>query len=31
MIIRARVVVTMDGKPIDNGAVVVSKDRIVDL
>jgi aminodeoxyfutalosine deaminase len=31
MIIRARVVVTMDGPPIDNGAVVVSGDRIVDV
>jgi aminodeoxyfutalosine deaminase len=31
MIIRARVVVTMDGPPIDNGAVVVSRDRIVDV
>jgi aminodeoxyfutalosine deaminase len=31
MIIRARVVVTMDGPPIENGAVVVSEDRIVDL
>ena len=29
MIIRARVVVTMDGPPIENGAVVVSGDRIV--
>src|SRR5436853_1663978 len=31
MSIRARVVVTMDGPPIDNGAVVVSGDRIVDV
>ena len=31
MIIRARVVVTMDGPPIDNGAVVVAEDRIVDV
>ena len=31
MIIRARSVVTMDGPPIDNGAVVVSADRIVDV
>src|SRR5438477_5070082 len=31
MIIRARVVVTMDGPPIDNGAVVVLADRIVDV
>ena len=31
MIIRARVVVTMDGPPIDNGAVVVSTDRIIDV
>ncbi|HUE41024.1 MAG TPA: amidohydrolase family protein [Chthoniobacterales bacterium] len=31
MIIRARVVVTMDGPPIDNGAVVILRDRIVDV
>jgi aminodeoxyfutalosine deaminase len=31
MIVRARIVVTMDGAPIDNGAVVVSENRIVDL
>ena len=31
MIVRARIVVTMDGPPIDNGAVVVSGDRIVDV
>ena len=31
MIIRARVVVTMDGPPIDNGAVAVSGDRITDV
>jgi cytosine/adenosine deaminase-related metal-dependent hydrolase len=31
MIIRARTVVTMDGAPIDNGAVVVAKNRIVDV
>jgi len=31
MIIRARTVVTMDGPPIENGAVVVSADRIVDV
>jgi aminodeoxyfutalosine deaminase len=31
MIIRARVVVTMDGPPIDNGAVAVSGDRISDV
>ena len=31
MIIRARVVATMDGSPIKNGAVVVSADRIVDV
>jgi imidazolonepropionase-like amidohydrolase len=31
MIVRARVVVTMDGPPIDNGAVVVSGDQIVDV
>jgi cytosine/adenosine deaminase-related metal-dependent hydrolase len=30
MIIRARTVVTMDGAPIDNGAVAVSDDRIDD-
>jgi aminodeoxyfutalosine deaminase len=30
MIIRARAVVTMDGAPIDNGAVAVSKSRIDD-
>jgi cytosine/adenosine deaminase-related metal-dependent hydrolase len=30
MIIRARAVVTMDGAPIENGAVVVSGDRIDD-
>jgi aminodeoxyfutalosine deaminase len=30
MIIRARKVVTMDGLPIDDGAVVISKDRIDD-
>jgi cytosine/adenosine deaminase-related metal-dependent hydrolase len=30
MIIRARTVVTMDGAPIENGAVAVSGDRIVD-
>ncbi|MEY2544328.1 MAG: aminodeoxyfutalosine deaminase, partial [Verrucomicrobiota bacterium] len=29
MIIRARVVVTMDGPPIENGAVVVAGDRIL--
>lgn len=28
MIIRARVVVTMDGPPIENGAVAISEDRI---
>jgi cytosine/adenosine deaminase-related metal-dependent hydrolase len=31
MIVRARVVVTMDGPPIENGAVAVSGDRIVDV
>jgi aminodeoxyfutalosine deaminase len=31
MIARARVVVTMDGAPIKNGAVAVSGDRIVDV
>ncbi len=31
MIIRARVVVTMDGLPIENGAVAISQDRIADI
>ena len=31
MIIRARVVVTMDGPPIENGAVAISGDRITDV
>src|SRR5437667_10398088 len=31
MIVRARTVVTMDGAPIENGAVVVSENRIVDV
>jgi cytosine/adenosine deaminase-related metal-dependent hydrolase len=31
MIIRARVVVTMDGPPIENGAVVLSDDRITEV
>jgi aminodeoxyfutalosine deaminase len=31
MIIRARHVVTMDGAPIENGAVAISGDRIVDV
>ena len=31
MIIRARTVVTMDGSPIENGAIVVSENRIVDV
>ena len=31
MIVRARVVVTMDGAPIENGAVAISGDRIVDV
>ena len=31
MIIRARVVVTMDGSPIENGAVAISENKIVDV
>ena len=31
MILRARIVITMDGPPIDNGAVAVSENRIVDV
>ncbi|MGH8100301.1 MAG: amidohydrolase family protein, partial [Chthoniobacterales bacterium] len=31
MIVRARVVVTMDGPPIDNGAVAIEADRVVDV
>lgn len=31
MIIRARTVVTMDGQPIDDGAVVVTSDRIAEV
>ena len=31
MIIRARAVVTMDGPPIENGAVAISQDRIIDV
>ena len=31
MIIRARTVVTMDGAPIENGAVAVSGNQIVDV
>jgi cytosine/adenosine deaminase-related metal-dependent hydrolase len=31
MIIRARIVVTMDGAPIENGAVAISGNRIVDV
>src|SRR5216110_1699983 len=31
MILRARVVVTMDGPPIENGAVVISGNRILDV
>ena len=31
MIIRARAVVTMDGPPIENGAIALSEDRIVDV
>src|SRR5881275_3300614 len=31
MIVRARVVVTMDGPPIENGAVVISGDRVLDV
>src|SRR5215472_6239458 len=31
MIIRARIVVTMNGEPIENGAVAASAQRIVDV
>jgi cytosine/adenosine deaminase-related metal-dependent hydrolase len=31
MIVRARAVVTMDGAPIENGAVAISGDRIIDV
>ncbi len=31
MIVRARVVVTMDGAPIENGAVAINGDKIVDV
>src|SRR5881392_2403956 len=31
MILRARVVVTMDGPPIENAAVVISGDRVLDV
>ena len=31
MIVRARTVVTMDGPPIENGAVVISGDRVLDV
>src|SRR5439155_17537214 len=31
MIIRARTLVTMDGPPIENGAIALSEDRIVDV
>src|ERR1700756_2383927 len=31
MILRARVVVTMDGAPMENGAVVISGNRVVDV
>src|SRR5215469_10733084 len=31
MIIRARTVITMAGPPIENGAIVVSENRIVDV
>src|SRR5947207_9165148 len=31
MIVRARTVVTMDGAPIENGAVAISGNRIIDL
>jgi cytosine/adenosine deaminase-related metal-dependent hydrolase len=31
MIVRARVVVTMDGPPVENGAVAISSDQIVDV
>ncbi|HZA37841.1 MAG TPA: amidohydrolase family protein [Candidatus Baltobacteraceae bacterium] len=31
MIIRARIVVTMDGPPIENGAIAISKNQIIDV
>ena len=31
MIVRARTVVTMDGPPLENGAVVISGNRILDV
>jgi aminodeoxyfutalosine deaminase len=31
MILRARIVVTMDGPPIENGAVAISENQIVDV
>src|SRR6266436_8390133 len=31
VIVRARTVVTMDGPPVDDGAVVISENRIVDV
>ena len=31
MIIRARIVVTMDGPPVENGAIVISGNRVVDV
>ena len=31
MIIRARIVVTMDGPPVENGAVAISENQIIDL
>ena len=31
MIIRARIVVTMDGRPVENGAVAISENRVVDV
>src|SRR5678815_5316223 len=31
MIIRARTVVTMDGPPIENGAVAISENQIIDV
>ena len=31
MIVRARTVLTMDGAPIENGAVAISENRIIDV
>ena len=31
MIVRARTIATMDGPPVENGAVAISGDRIVDV